>query len=722
MAITQSKRQPQRVRSFNRGQDSSAEPTVARESHATVLQDTIITELGEAKQREGLTRVGDDPDTLISHWTFDASDSTDDEGSNDGTDTSITYVDGKFGKSASFNGSSSKIVVSADSTIDVTSMGPFRLSAWVYVDSDGENDEGRIFDKFSGTDVGYRLWVHSESSSTVKLSFEVGFNTTNALVVTSTTISTGAWHKVDALFNSDDSLDIYLDGALASYSTDTTGSGTVNDDSAVDLTIGNNSADTRTFDGEMDDLRIYDGTFTVDDVELDSIKGITRYSVGNTIDRIYRIKNTDLQRLDDDFKGWTNIDTGFTADLTTNFVQANDILFILNGTDNVHTMDSAESVTDEADTNTDPPKGTFGEWASNNRLFISGSLTDSDRDFVWFSDALDPQTFNRSTNVFKVRSGDGGKVTWLKMFKEFELIVYKNDSIFVLDMDGTTPLTDWQLKPLSVAIGCPAGRTVADIGNDHIFLGTDGFRLLSRTTFDKLRVGVISEPIQDIIDDINQDAIQNSVGYFENGLYIVGVPTGTSTIPNQFLIWDSVAAQRNQDPNSAWTVIKSDRWKLSCLTSFGFGDNKKTFVGGEADSLSLCYKVLSGNTDNGWAVNQIITGIDHDYGDRSSDKIFDPLQVVAQTGSDGVYNIEMEVDRGGFISIGNTGTLSGGLTTPFTTPATTGNTARKLITFRTKKLGRGKSARVRITNNEYNKRPTFVEYTLYAQPRSVRIT
>jgi len=716
------RRIPQRVRTFNHGQDSGSEPTIARQGHGTVVQDTIITNLGEAEQRKGISRIGDNPDSLISRWTFDDSSVVDDKGDNDGTASSVTFVDGKFGKAASFNGTTSEITVSPDTTIDVTDMGPFRLSAWVYVNSDGQNDEGRIFDKWSGSDVGYRVFVNGESSSTVKLTFEVGFSTTNALVVTSTTMTLDEWHKVDAILNSDDTLDIYIDGAISSYSTDTTGSGSINDDSAVDLTLGNNSAGTRTFDGELDDLRIYDDDFTVDDIELDQIMGITRFTVGSTIDRLYRIKNTDLQRLDDDFKGWTNIDTGFTADKATNFVQAQDKLFIFNGTDNVHSMDSSESITDEGNTNTDVPRGTCAEWATNNRLFVSGSLTIADQDIVWFSDALDAQTFDRATNRFRVRSGDGGKVTWLKLFKEFELIIYKNDSIFVLNMNGTTPLSDWEVKPLSIAIGCPAGRTIQDIGNDHIFLGTDGFRLLSRTTFDKLRVGVISESIQDIIDSINQDAIANSVGWFENGLYIAGVPTGTNINPNQFLIWDSVAAQRNQDPNSAWTVIKKDAWNFSCLSSFSFGDNVKTVVGGDGRSHSLCYKLLSGSNDDGAAITQKLIGIDHDFGDRATDKIFDPLQIVCQTGSDADYTVQIEVDRGGFVSVGSTGTLSGALVTPFTTPATTGTDSRKILTFRTKHAGRGKTARVKIQNNIYNKRPTFVEYTLFAQPRSVRVT
>ena len=724
MPVLTAKRAKVRQIDFTGGQNSGDEPLAVKPNQAVLLENCTISNIGECEQRKGIELVGDNPATLISKWTFDNSTAVDDKEDNDGTATSVTYVDGKFGKCASFNGTTSSISVPADTSIDANSMGPFMIQAWVYADSDGENDEGRIVDKMAATDAGYRLFVKGQSSSTVILDFEVGDTGTNTRVVTSTTISTGAWHRVNAIYNTDRSGDIYIDGTLASYSTDTTGGTATADDSANVLYFGNNAAETRCFDGEIDDIRIYDGTFTADDVEMKAILGITRFNVGATYDKPIRAKDTQIQELNSNFLTWDNITglTSLTAGLTTNFIQALDKLFILNGTDNVFSINTSLTVTDEGNTNTSFPKTTIAEWGTNNRMFASGSLTVADRDIVWFSNSIAPQTWDRTLNLFKVRSGGGGKVTWLKMFKEFELIIYKNDSIFVLNMDGATPLTDWNLKPLSVVIGCPAGRTVQDIGNDHIYLANDGVRLLSRTTFDKLRVGIISTSIQDIIDDINQDSIANSVGYFENGLYILGVPVGTSTTPNRFMIWDSVSALRSGDPDSAWTTIPTDTWNFSCMTSYGFGDNLKTIVAGDARALSLCYKVLSGNMDNGKTVTQTIITRDLDFGEPFLRKVFDPVRLVAQTGSDGIYNYSMDIDRTGFVSIASTDTLSGGLVTPFTTPATTGGGGNEIDSYRSKFPGTGSSCRLKITNSVYNKRPTFVEYELYAQPKQGRIT
>lgn len=453
------------------------------------------------------------------------------------------------------------------------------------------------------------------------------------------------------------------------------------------------------------------------------ILGLFNYNAGGALNTLLRARLTKIQRLNPGYTDWTDITglTTLTTGLDTNFAQANDRCFIMNGTDNVFSIDSSFTVTDEGNGNTSFPKGTFAEWASNNRMFTSGSQTDSERDYVWFSNSIAPQTWDRTTNLFKVRSGGGGKVTWLKMFKDFELIIYKNDSIFVLDMNGATPLTDWDLKPLSTVIGCPAGRTVADIGNDQIFLANDGVRLLSRTTFDKLRVGVISDPIRDIIESINQDAIQTSNGWFENGLYILNIPTGTSSVPDRTVIWDSIAANRNGDPNTGWTTVPKATWNFSCMSSFSFGDNDKTVVSGSSLSTSLCYKVLNGTTDAGTAIIQKIITKEQDLGEPTIEKIFDPVNFVCDGGSDAIYLFEMQVDQGGWLTIGQLD-LAGSLRTPFNTPQTTVEAQNAIIDFRTKFAGKGHVVEFRITNSQSGTIPTFIEYTFFAKPYIGRIS
>lgn len=710
---------PLRIQSFNKGQYSGFEPTVVPEGAASELKNVLINKLGQCQQRGGLSRQGDNPDTLVSHWKFDASSSVDDKGSNDGTAYNVTYVDGKFGKCANFNDIDSNITVPADTTIDVNTIGSMSISAWIYVDTDGENSVGRIIDKTddrASPTKGYSFNVQGESSSTVKLRFFVKYDgAADAEVVTSTTLSTGAWHKVVAVLQADDSADIFIDGSIAAYETDTSGVGSPVDDSAVDLVIGNANSDDANFDGKIDDVRIYNAPLSTASLAITKCFGLTRFRVPGTIDRIYAIFSGTLWRLDDDFKGYTSIDAGFTASKETNFVtgRASDgtyRLFILNATDNVHSMKTDESITDEGNTNADPPLSSQGDW-HDNRLFLIDSVGD-----INFSDILDGQTFDRAVNKF--RSKNPAKT--IKSFKNKELTIYRTKGIEILSTDGANPLLEWQKTVLNEDIEFDSPRTVCNTGNDQIFLAKDGVRLLSRTTYDKIQAGIISQPIQDIIDDINKDEISKACAWFVNNRYVLAVPTGTNTENDTVIIWDSLAARISGDLNSGWTVIPSDDWNIAVFSEMDFSDDKVSLVAGDNRALSLIYQALEGNTDNGKTIESIVIGVDHTI-DRVTDAIWDPLHIVCHSGVNTTVNVELELNRKGFNDVGTISLTGSAPTLPVTLPFTLGGTEQARKLFRTKGLGRGRTARVKLSHDTYNLNPTYVEYTLYARGLSQRV-
>lgn len=711
-----------RVQVFNGGEDSTSEPAVVKPGFGSIVRNADISKLGKCTQTIGLTRIGDNPDKLVSQWTFDASSSIDDKSTNNGTDASITYVAGKFGMAASFNGTTSIITVPAAANINANGKTAFALVAWIYVNSDGEGDNGRIFDKMAGTANGYRLFVFGESGGTVKLDFEVGHSVTNTRIITSTTLTLGAWHKIVALYNTDKSGDIIIDGVLASYATDTTGSGTINNDSANALALGNRAALDRTFDGILDDLRFYNAVLTSDEYEMDKINGLGRFKVGTTINRLYRARDIHIERLDDDQKGWTVVSSAFTADQTTTMFQALDKFFYLNGVDNVQSMDTSEVFTDEGNTNTDPPRGSFGTLAQNNRAFISGVLTTGQRDYVWFSDPLAPQTFDRTINVFKVRSGGGGATTWLQTFKLNELIIYKEDSVYVLDMTGVTPLTDWTLQPVNSSVGTRAGRSVQDIGNDHIFLDNFGqVRLLSRTTFDKLTTGIISDPVQSVLNEINFSAIAKVRSWFIEGKYILAIPTGLNVENDTVLVWDSVAAGLIGNQDAGWSVYPSGRWTISEFAEFQFSDADITLAAADNRALTLCYK-NAGLTDNGDAITMQVAGPDHDFGNRGTDKIWGPLYVVFDAGDNTTANIYAEIDRGGAQLLGTLSLSGGAPTLPIDLQFALGGSQKATAMFHVKQIGRGKTCRIMVEHEDYDTTCTFIEYELYAQERIMRDT
>ena len=75
MAVLTSNRSKVRQADFSGGQNSGDNPSNIGEAQAELLENCIITERGRCEQRKGLQRVGDNPDSLVSIWTFDDSSS-----------------------------------------------------------------------------------------------------------------------------------------------------------------------------------------------------------------------------------------------------------------------------------------------------------------------------------------------------------------------------------------------------------------------------------------------------------------------------------------------------------------------------------------------------------------------------------------------------------------------------------------------------------------------
>ena len=345
-----------------------------------------------------------------------------------------------------------------------------------------------------------------------------------------------------------------------------------------------------------------------------SCLGLGRLETAGTLE-IFRVERTNLYHLLG--STWTNLKSNLTTGLETVFEQANSLTFLSNGTDNVFSINTSLTITDEGNTNADPPLATILEF-HDNRMFAGG--VSGNEDLVYFSDVADPQSWDRAVNNFKAWKGAKGDVTSLKSFKEKQLVIYKEDAILILDTSGANPLNDWQLTVFNPIIGCPAGRTVANVGNDHIFLAKDGVRILSRSEFDTVQAGVISREIQDIIDTINWNAITTSRAVFFDNKYILSIPTGISTVPNEVVIYDTLAtleAGRRGIPGNSWVRVPDGTWDLNNFVVSRFNTEPELIGGTTADGK--IHKVLQGTDDDGTTIalnvnfkNEGINGVDQD--------------------------------------------------------------------------------------------------------------
>jgi hypothetical protein len=183
----------------------------------------------------------------------------------DGIDTSITYVDGKIGKSASFNATGDKIELANSSILSFERTSSFSIKGWIYISSINVN---RFFvSKMvnGGNYNGYAVWQDG-SSNAIKVELIRATGVTGIVVITSSAFTTlNTWTKLLITYDGSSSasgVKIYLNGQLQSLTTfaDDLNATMV---SSVAMQIGNRGGSFN-LDGGLDDIGIIGSVVSVD--------------------------------------------------------------------------------------------------------------------------------------------------------------------------------------------------------------------------------------------------------------------------------------------------------------------------------------------------------------------------------------------------------------------------------------------------------------------------
>lgn len=187
-----------------------------------------------------------------------------------------------------------------------------------------------------------------------------------------------------------------------------------------------------------------------------------------------------------------------------------------------------------------------------NRLFAVG--TGENRNTLYASDILDPEIW-KTTNSIIVGGDDGEDIIAIQPFYGFQIIVFKRNKIYLVDVTPSTTTTsgtsvlsltnsaaEWTVQTISNRIGCVAGRSVALVNKDVFFLANDGIRSISRSMADDFStVGLtISEPVKDIIARINRSFIETCNATFHNNRYLLAIPLDSATKPSHILVYNSI--------------------------------------------------------------------------------------------------------------------------------------------------------------------------------------
>ncbi len=192
--------------------------------------------------------------------------SNDSKGSNNGTDTSITYSTsyGKYGQGASLNGSSSKITLPSASALEPT--GSFTVAGWVNP-TNGAADCGFIETIFQSTVLAGFLVGMTGGNLRCLIGKNTGLtiNTDYVDVHGSKTINDGNWHHIAAVWDGTHII-LYVDGVQ-----DSSFSNSINPvyNATVYCKIGcqgETGTDAHFLSGDIDDLALFNRGLTATEV------------------------------------------------------------------------------------------------------------------------------------------------------------------------------------------------------------------------------------------------------------------------------------------------------------------------------------------------------------------------------------------------------------------------------------------------------------------------
>ena len=226
------------------------------------------------------------------------------------------------------------------------------------------------------------------------------------------------------------------------------------------------------------------------------------------------------------------------ADDSVYFAQLSDKLYFCDGTSDLKSFNgtSVNSIPVAANA----PSGIKLLTSHTERLF---AVRTAEPDTIYVSDILSAEGTSAWSAVDSFRvGGDGEPIVAMQSWTGFRLVVFKDNSTYVIETDPTATISNWVVQRISREVGCIAPRSVAQVGANLYWLARDGVRTMQRTLAGTEQE--ISEPISKVIDstirEINLTHIQKSAGVYWDNRYILSIPTSTSSTPNCSICYNTI--------------------------------------------------------------------------------------------------------------------------------------------------------------------------------------
>jgi hypothetical protein len=220
------------------------------------------------------------------------------------------------------------------------------------------------------------------------------------------------------------------------------------------------------------------------------------------------------------------------------FAQLSDKLYFCDGTSDIKSYNGTTVASIPSAANA--PTGVRLLCSHTNRMF---AIRSSESDTIYVSDLLSVEGTSAWSNVDSFRvGGDGEPITGIASWTGYRLVVFKENSTYVITTDPTASIANWSIEVVSSEVGCVAHNTICQIGANLYWLAQDGVRTMQRILQGTDQE--ISEPLSKTIDstikDINRTYISRSCALYYRNRYILSVPTGTSTINDCSIVYNTV--------------------------------------------------------------------------------------------------------------------------------------------------------------------------------------
>ena len=308
--------------------------------------------------------------------------------------------------------------------------------------------------------------------------------------------------------------------------------------------------------------------------------------------------------------------------------------------------------------------GAFPYGSAVGRMFFGGR-SGVNRGKLFFSDVGSfAATGFSTTSAFTMGGGSRQEIICLKDFRSSDLIVFMQDRIEVMQLDGspydisasglftTNAAQSWVRGVIDRQIGCGSRRTVQTIGQDLLFMDQHAaVRSLARTITDNsqgTRSLPVSAPIQSWIDRVNPAALDSAEAASFDRYYVISLPIDSATSPSHTFVYDSI--------NQSWVGPWDGPWAKACslvvatLGSASVSTDKDPtlYIGASTKTQGEVYRSFVGTGDDGAPIVYQETTRRETFGTFEARKMLRRARLYAFPSPGATMSVEARVDGGQF--------------------------------------------------------------------------